>query len=377
MPDMNEAAQRAMRQGMTSLLPKFERAATKYFDHIFDNSWGPAQYRDQYLVERRSSFPRIKELLRILNRVSELPASSQTAVGLVHKMMHYVIPKEWQRYDELYHPQLDLPVLFDEALLPLCKKLKEDHGVQSLRAWRSKLTEKDIVVIEHRWEQELVEWSCEPFLVHTLQYMTDNCVRDTLQLVVRKVTEGRVPQELADIILDCALAGHDVDDDVDEDPSPAPLIDGWFTFVQQSMSRYSCCPQLRSYHPEQRTFWSSSERRYATFHLTLPFLSTSACITWSNVIRTPQGLFDLSGNSVYVDDEAFRLQNGTVVHDAQLYVRCLKERGDGRKRPNHTIVENGPFPPVGLSGGWHRHAHFEVDHGVGRDWVVKNIEPQK
>lgn len=94
----------------------------------------------------------------------------------------------------------DLFWLLDENLLKICKKGFEAQGAGQLQLWRKRL-----VKYKKCWYlDDQLDW--KQFVVRSLQYIDETSAKATAQVIVTKIAEGVMPNELADMIV-TALTG--------------------------------------------------------------------------------------------------------------------------------------------------------------------------
>lgn len=339
----NEALKLAVRASMISLLPDFLAWVTKHVDEIV-GSWPQISDNDDNIDTTNvpvSTLNRLfqdtTDLLVFVSKIAALPASTRPSLDVFHIVFRRTLPANWR----LQRHKIMIFAFFDEILFPICKQLNATHGVQELQEWRAQWTEQTLPIGAYKW-------NCEPFIARSIQYVNESCARDTTHLVVSKVVEGRLPVELADCILEQALAIN-----CPFTLSVRPCERDWRKYRLGEVrisEKYTCCPHLNHRHPQKVALWSAAERKYIRFHLTSPASIMTSAVT--------------------MNSDAFRFTtiNGDPINvHHSFWARCSKgARAAGRT--NYILVPHGPFPPEEESPHL-----WEVDHGIGRDWrIVKD-----
>lgn len=330
----------AVRVSMVSLVPDFLALVASHVEKVVE-SWRQIIENNNQTANVSATtriFLDTADLVHLAENIAVLPASAHTAIKVFDIVFRRTMSELWISQK----PKFMICILFDEALLRICRQLRADHGIQALQGWRAQWTERSLSMYGYRW-------NCEPFVVLSMQYINECCARGTARLLVNKVVEGRLPVELADCILDQTLA-----DNFPVTPN-VPARDRNFELFEPDASRisktgrkeYTCCPHLNNLYPQECVFWAAAEGKYVRFHSTSP-----SGIINSNLARAG----------------AFRFSNSDGKHvNERFWARC-SEAAREVGRTKYILVPDGPLP----SGEDSRHL-WEVDHGVGRDWrIVKD-----
>lgn len=188
--------------------------------------------------------------------ISNYPDGIDAAFELFFETFGRMLDYIWHAKDEDGMQDDKLYILLDECLLNLCKKLVERRGVVALQGWRKRL------VLDTHMVYLLTEtYDHEAFLLRSMQYISEMTAAATVQVVVSKIVEGRLPNELSDMVFGCALQSYDIPLDDDYEATWAPADD----FLEP----VDCC--ISKKHPAINSdrsclFWSRAERKYIRFH---------------------------------------------------------------------------------------------------------------
>lgn len=338
--DADEALKAIVCAKMADLVPDFLRLIQKHIEEVIASWQQVTRGVMTTILEQGSYFWRsIKELVKLVSDIFFVPDSTLVALEAFLVVFRHAMPELWDAYDS----RDMIMILFDEPLLAMCINLREDSGINMLQEWRAKLTGQDLEISGQ-------DWRCEPFLLRSMQFISECCAREAAQVLIGKVTEGRLPVELADLILEQVLAANfpfTPNVPTREDNSTWEIkIVGKPRISESLSSPYPCCPHFRHVRPEESTFWSTAERKYIRFHLTSPVAMKSGSA--DRFEFTSRGCLPTLGSS--------------------FWARCSEETQTA-ERTQYTLVADGALPSEAGSRYF-----WEVDHGVNRNWRIKENE---
>lgn len=272
----------------------------------------------QYVWEHFSSF--IQFAGRISNFLDGADVGFELFCEAFNRMLLFVWFSKDVDDDYIY-------LVLDEALLKLCKKKAlEIDGSKGLQLWRKRLLSE---MMEYSGE----EYDRASFLLRALQYISTITTAGTLRIVVPKVVEGRLPNELSDMVYHWALRSHGIapDDHQEKNWQPGPGR----TFVRDCCSLASRHDELGS---EIASFWSTIDCKYIRFHQ----------INVEQLISLDMRFYDGEGDEIW--------------EDARVHIRC------GEEVPTvHKAWELEELRPTNES---RNDLYFKAGEPVNRKWRI-------
>lgn len=275
----------------------------------------------------------VKSFMTAMIRIGDFDDSLDVALNLFDLSITHWASHLWGSYGMEY---ADLLVLFDEPSLKLSKKVLKTHGISALQLWRSRIAKDPICLLESNSK-------CRAFLARTIQYMDEATTPAVLSTVVTTLVDGRLPQELIDMILSEALIEHGV-------PNSERLQNTWDhrddLWTGRSQAASDCCLFAQRWGGDRVTFWSTSERKYIDFHC------------------EPLMLLRMAGTLTRAHESAISRLELKSQHVAAFHIRCRGQHTEPFKI-GFEFDKHGPYPPTHESD-----IVFEADHAVERDWNV-------
>lgn len=330
---------------MANMSEVFQQAAIQQIDQVLKHSQS-YHHINIYNIGHPSPRPttlwdEVRNLLELASKISNLTQSIGDSLELFNQILIRAVDRMW---DCRAKPKHILFLLFDETLLALLKKLKNEQGGEGLYFWHARFA-KQITYVHH------FRCNVEPIVLRSMHYTQHHCIINTVSIVVAKIAGDRLPNELADLITTYALANYDISVPANGHDTAWDAVN--VDAIETVEHPADCCSLLRhDFHNYQQpqspslrrevVFWSVSERRYIRFHE----VSARALIDES-----------LNRYSDILSKDGYRVQDGVWVT-----ARCREQLPKSHKLTS-VLVAGGP-----LAEGIDGFQLYESDHVVDRNW---------